>query len=179
MLSICFPWEIRKYQQSVIKKNPPYLELQMYVVMAIHSIIEALPGVLGNRGIRPFISGEQGNKRLKLKGTGEQGQFWGTRNLENQDKMPIFFSGEQGNRYPPPSRPWEGHIIQFAPSCQNPESASEFHVFADVWLEVYGLVNTVKVLSSRSVNQLTLFVGKLSPSKWLTRSWPHAFASIW
>ena len=33
------------------------------------------PGVLGNRGIRPFISGEQGNKSLKLKRTWEQKHF--------------------------------------------------------------------------------------------------------
>ena len=40
----------------------------------------------------------QGNKSLKLKGTGEQRQFWGIENIENQDfdfweqwKMPIFF----------------------------------------------------------------------------------------
>ena len=33
---------------------------------------EALPEVLGNRGIRPFISGEQGNKSLKRKGTRKQ-----------------------------------------------------------------------------------------------------------
>ena len=31
---------------------------------------EALSGALGNRGIRPFISGKQGNKSLKLKETG-------------------------------------------------------------------------------------------------------------
>ena len=68
-------------------------------------INEAFPEVLGNRGIRPFISGEQRNKSLKLKGTGEQRQFWGTENIENQDfdfgeqgKTPIF-SEEQGNRY--------------------------------------------------------------------------------
>ena len=36
---------------------------------------EALPGVWGNRRIRPFISGEQGNKSLKLKGTGNKGNF--------------------------------------------------------------------------------------------------------
>ena len=36
---------------------------------------KALPEGLGNRGIRPCISGEQGNKSLKLKGTGEQRQF--------------------------------------------------------------------------------------------------------
>ena len=62
---------------------------------------EALPGVLGYMGIRPFISGEQGNKSLKLKGTGEQRQFLGTRNIDNRDfdlgeqeKMPI----SQGNK---------------------------------------------------------------------------------
>ena len=52
------------------------------------SMTEALQGVLGNRGIRPFISGEQRNKSLKLKGTGEtpeERQFWGTGNIENQD----------------------------------------------------------------------------------------------
>ena len=66
-------------------------------------ISESLPGVLGNRGIRPFISGEQ------LKGMGEQRQFWGTGNIENQDfdfgeqgKMPIF-SRDKGNRYPRPT----------------------------------------------------------------------------
>ena len=60
-------------------------------------------GVLGNRGIRPFISEEQRNKSLKLKGTGGQRQFWGTGNIENQDfdfgeqgKMPIDFF--QGNK---------------------------------------------------------------------------------
>ena len=51
-----------------------------------------------------FISEQPGNKSLKLKGTGEQRQFWGTGNIENQyfdigkqGKMPIFL-GEQGNR---------------------------------------------------------------------------------
>ena len=72
-------------------------------ILALHSavcIFEALPGVLGNREIRPLVSGEQGNKSLKLKGTGEQRQFWGTGNIENQDfdfgeqgKMLIFFRG--------------------------------------------------------------------------------------
>ena len=71
----------------------------------------ALPGVWGNRRIRPFISGEQGNKSLKLKRTGEQKQFWGTWNIEKQDfdfgeqwKMPIVFRGtrEQVPARPPP-----------------------------------------------------------------------------
>ena len=33
----------------------------------------------------PSFSGEQGNKSLNMKGTGEQRQFWETGNIENQD----------------------------------------------------------------------------------------------
>ena len=36
------------------------------------------PSLLGNRGTRAFISGEQGNKDLNMRGTGNQTQFWGT-----------------------------------------------------------------------------------------------------
>ena len=69
---------------------------------------EALPGVLGNRGTRAIFSGEQGNKGLKIRRTGEHRQFLGTGNIANQD----FVFGEQGhffegNRYPPPP-PREG-----------------------------------------------------------------------
>ena len=67
---------------------------------------ETLSWVLGNRGIRPLISGEQGHKSLKLNGTGKQKQFLGRGNIKHQDfdfgeqeKMPIF-SWKQGNRYP-------------------------------------------------------------------------------
>ena len=49
----------------------------------IQRIKRGPPRGFGNRGIRPFISGEQGNKGLKLKGTGEQRQFWGIGNIEN------------------------------------------------------------------------------------------------
>ena len=42
---------------------------------------EALPGGLQNRGTRDFISGEQGNKGLKMRGTGEQRQFQGNANI--------------------------------------------------------------------------------------------------
>ena len=35
------------------------------------AVIEALPGVMGNRGIMSFISGEQGNSSPIMKGTGE------------------------------------------------------------------------------------------------------------
>ena len=57
--------------------------LFLYKIMLLVFIRVDLPGVLVNRGIRPFISGEQGNNSLKLKGTGEQRQFWGTGNIEN------------------------------------------------------------------------------------------------
>ena len=68
--------------------------------------VEALPGVLGNRGTRAFISGEQGNKGQILRGTGEQRQYWGTGNIRKQI-FNFWGTGEQansfqGNRYPPP-----------------------------------------------------------------------------
>ena len=44
----------------------------MVTYKSISVDIEALPGVLGNRGIMSFISGEQENTSLKIKGTGEQ-----------------------------------------------------------------------------------------------------------
>ena len=72
---------------------------------AVRSINEALPGVLGNRGKRVFISGEQWNKGQILRGTGEQRQYWGTGNIRKQIfdfwGTSQFISGEQGNRYPP------------------------------------------------------------------------------
>ena len=48
------------------------------------------------------MSGEQGNKSLKLKGTGEQRLFWGIQILilGNKGKC-LFFAGVQGNSYPP------------------------------------------------------------------------------
>ena len=45
-----------------------------YLVLDTHHNKEALPGVFGNRGTRSFISGEQGNKGLKIWETKE---FWG------------------------------------------------------------------------------------------------------
>ena len=48
----------------------------------------------------PFISGEQGNKGQFFRGTGEQRQYWGTGNIENefsifeeQGNKPIYFRG--------------------------------------------------------------------------------------
>ena len=75
-------------------------------------------------GIRSFISGEKRNKSLKLKGTGEQRQFWGTGNIENQDfdfweegKMPIFFFRRTREQVPPPTpHPplWASVFLQLA-----------------------------------------------------------------
>ena len=61
---------------------------------AAGSKIESLPEVLGNRGTRVYFSGEQGNKGPKMRGTGEQRQFWGTGNIENQDFV-FFGTGEK------------------------------------------------------------------------------------
>ena len=55
---------------------------------------EALPGVLGNRGTKAFILGEQEDKGQILRGTGEQRQYWRTGNIENKVSM----LGEQGNK---------------------------------------------------------------------------------
>ena len=70
---------------------------------------EALPGVLGNRGKRAFISGEQ---RPNFEGNrGTKKKYLGTGNIRKQI-FDFLGTGEQanlfqGNRYPPPP-PWEG-----------------------------------------------------------------------
>ena len=78
-------------------------------------MIEALPGVLGNRGNRAFISGEHGNKGQILRGTGEQRQYWGTGNIRKQffnfcgiEEQANLFQGNKGTGTPPP---WEGLMI--------------------------------------------------------------------
>ena len=62
---------------------------------------EALPGVLRNRGTRPFVSGEQKNKCLISRGTGEQEQHWGSGNIENEN-----FDFGEGKRYSPGRALW-------------------------------------------------------------------------
>ena len=59
---------------------------------------EDLPGVLGNRGTRAFISGEQGNKGQILRGTREQRQYWGTGNIRKQI-FDFWGTGEQANLF--------------------------------------------------------------------------------
>ena len=59
---------------------------------------EALPGVLGNRGKRVFISGGQGNKCQILRGTGEQRQYWGIGNIRKQI-FDFWGTGEQANLF--------------------------------------------------------------------------------
>ena len=68
--------------------------------------IEALPGVLGNRGTRATFSDEQGNKGLKIRGTGGHRQFWDFYRKSNfvfgeQGKNAIFFEGNKGTGKPP------------------------------------------------------------------------------
>ena len=61
-------------------------------------VAEALPGVLGNRGTRAFISREQGNKGQILRGTGEQRQYWRTGNIRKQI-FDFWGTGEQANLF--------------------------------------------------------------------------------
>ena len=56
---------------------------------------EALPGVLGNRGKRVFISGEQ---RSNFEGNREQRQYWGTGNIGKQI-FDFWGTGEQANLF--------------------------------------------------------------------------------
>ena len=80
--------------------------------------MEALPGVLGNRGKGVFISGEQGNKGQNFEGN------MGTKTILGNREHKItnfgffgnrgtsqFISGEQGNRYPPPPLVGPHHVI--------------------------------------------------------------------
>ena len=71
-------------------------------------------GEQGNKAI--YVRGQE-NRSLKLTGTGEERQFWGTGNIEIQDfdfgeqgKMPICFQGNKGTGAPSPTRkglkPW-------------------------------------------------------------------------
>ena len=95
--------------------------------------------------------GEQGNNAiyfrgtsLKLKVTGEQGQFWGTGNIEikililgDKGKCHFFFRGIR-LMVPPP--PWEGLI--YATSCNGPSlygrvcSGSVYHGSSLLWAEL-------------------------------------------
>ena len=69
-----------------------------------HLIVEALPGVMGNRGNRAFISGEQrsnfeGNRGTKTILGNREHKKTNFQFLENRGTSQ-FISGEQGNRYP-------------------------------------------------------------------------------
>ena len=82
-------------------------------MMCLKVIYKALPGVLGNRGNRAFISGGQRNKGQILRGTGEQRHYWGTGNIRKQifefwgtGDQANLFQGNKGTGTPP----WEGLI---------------------------------------------------------------------
>ena len=49
----------------------------VFCLLTPPAILEALPGVLGIRGTRPFILREQGNKCHFFRGTGEQAVKFG------------------------------------------------------------------------------------------------------
>ena len=89
---------------------PPYTHGKSWTLLEN----EALPGVLGNRGNRAFISGEQGNKGQILRGTGEQRQYWGTRNIKKHifdfwgtGEQANLFQGNKGTGVGPPQDLWK------------------------------------------------------------------------
>ena len=87
---------------KVKKRN--FLKINNFTQMNL-SLSEALPGVLGNRGNRAFILGEQDNKGQILRGTktklgNREHKKTNFRFLGNRGTSQ-FISGEQGNRYPP------------------------------------------------------------------------------
>ena len=73
-----------KYEYKVLPSRRYHGGFNVSYIQAKGIINEALPGVLGNRGTRAFISGEQGNKGQILRGTGEQRLYWGTGNIRKQ-----------------------------------------------------------------------------------------------
>ena len=88
--------------------------------------VEALPGVLGNRGTSQFISGEQGNNGQILRGTGEQRQYWGTGNIRKQI-FDFWGTGEQANLF-------QGNLLSIA-IYMGP-------IWAPIW-DPYGQCNRV------------------------------------
>ena len=75
------------------------------------------PGVWGNKGTMAFISGEQWNKGLKMKGT-EKMKFWVTGNIGNQDVdfrkqggRAIYFKVIREQLPTPPPLPLAYHIV--------------------------------------------------------------------
>ena len=75
-------------------------------MLEVLKIDEALPGVLGNRGKRAFISGEQDNKVQMFRGTktiiGNKEHKKTIFRFRGNSGTSQFISGEHGNRYRPP-----------------------------------------------------------------------------
>ena len=89
---MCYMWD---------RGRKIYSSIKLYSKNILADAYEALPEVLGNRGNRAFISGEQGNKGQILRGTKT---ILGNRGTSQ------FISGEQGNRYPPLG----GHCLSYS-----------------------------------------------------------------
>ena len=77
--NLYFEQKYEKYQ-SFLSEKFQFLEVKfskysnrpVFVMIRQGCITEALPGVMGNRGIMSFISEQQGNTSLRMKVTGEQ-----------------------------------------------------------------------------------------------------------
>ena len=91
----------------------------------IRTIPGAFPWIFGNRGIRPFVSGEQGNKSLNWREQENKGCFFEHR------KSRFWFGGTRENggtreQVPPlPPPPTHTHTRTHTPP---PGKASKFHI---------------------------------------------------
>ena len=106
---VCLHSFLRKRSGSVVecltRDRAPPLRASPASTLISKNINEALPGVLGNRGNRAFISGEQrpnfeGNRGTKTILGNREHKKTNFRFLGNRGTSQ-FISGEQGNRYPP------------------------------------------------------------------------------
>ena len=86
-------------RSSVKEKKPFTVRIPDH---AIHADGMYVPSQ-GFWGTRAFLSGDQGNKGLKMWGTREQRQYWGKGNIGNQifdfgeGEQSVLFLEEQGN----------------------------------------------------------------------------------
>ena len=89
------------------RKTSTQTKNQMFCHNVVCLKTEALPGVWGNRRIRPFISVEQGEQKSKIEGN--KGYFG------EQGKMLILFQGNKGTGTAPtpPRLPRLGQVYVF------------------------------------------------------------------
>ena len=122
---VCYTSEINSaysllYRKTVANRTHGRRTWITDLTIMFEAKIEALPGVLENRGKNVFISGEQGNKGQIFRGTGEQRQYWGTGNIRKETfdfgrigEQANLFQGNKGTGIPLEQvSPWEGLEIE-------------------------------------------------------------------